>query len=225
MQPICCSPKKKRNIREENRRRYNLDRCLWRTTRAIIDNTESVVGRMYRQWLDSGKVTIKLTAFNTDTPDDLEGMDALPNDPGYLMADTSCPAPFDDTPLFEPWGGEHSAKTYHVEFRGQTHPVTVRYSLAKPEARNAPNAGATPYGKHAKNNVGVSVVRAGRELELDQGLVIQYDPRERWWGVEIDFPPALDDLFGVTNNKQSARNFAANEVARSSSPRPTSTFS
>ena len=51
-------------------------------------------------------------------------------------------------------------------------------------------------------------MRAERELELDQSLVIQYDPRERWWGVEVDFSPALDDLFGVTNNKQSARNFA-----------------
>ena len=71
-----------------------------------------------------------------------------------------------------------------------------------------PNAGATPYGKHAKGNVGVSIMRAERELELDQSLLIQYDPRERWWGVEIDFSPALDDLFGVTNNKQSARNFA-----------------
>ncbi len=186
----------------------NLDRCLWRTTSAIIDNTELVVGRMYRKWLDAGLVTIHLTAFNYDAPEDVEGMDALPNDPGYRMAVTSCPDPFGDTPLFDPWGGEHSERVYQVEFRGATHPVTVRYSLAKPEARNAPNAGATPYGKHAKNNVGVSVVRAGRELELDQGLVIQYDPRERWWGVEVDFPPALDDLFGVTNNKQSARNFA-----------------
>jgi hypothetical protein len=54
----------------------------------------------------------------------------------------------------------------------------------------------------------VSVVRAGRELDLDQSLVIKYDPTERWWGIEIEFPPSLDDLFGVTNNKQSARNFA-----------------
>ncbi|MDB9321128.1 hypothetical protein PN483_13050 [Nodularia spumigena CS-591/04] len=51
-------------------------------------------------------------------------------------------------------------------------------------------------------------MRAGRELELDQNLVNNYDPTERWWGIEVDFPPSLDDIFGVTNNKQSARNFA-----------------
>jgi hypothetical protein len=43
---------------------------------------------------------------------------------------------------------------------------------------------------------------------MDQSLVNGYDPRERWWGVEVDFPPALDELFGVTNNKQAARNFS-----------------
>ena len=52
-------------------------------------------------------------------------------------------------------------------------------------------------------------VWAMQELDLDQTMVIQYESRERWWGVEVNFPPALDDLFGVTNNKQSARNFTA----------------
>src|SRR5262249_39582997 len=73
-------------------------------------------------------------------------------------------------------------------------------------------AGSRPHGLHARRNVGVSVVRAGRELELDQGWTSSYDPRERWWGVEVSFEPGLDDLFGVSNNKQFARNFA--EAAR-----------
>jgi hypothetical protein len=90
--------------------------------------------------------------------------------------------------------------------------VTVRFSYAKDEARTGHNSGDTTYGRHAKENIGVSIVRAGRELELDQGFVIQYETTERWWGVEVDFPPALDDLFGVSNNKQSARHFA--ELAR-----------
>lgn len=84
----------------------------------------------------------------------------------------------------------------------------MRFSLAKEEARATNNAGGLPHGRHAARNVGVSIVRADRELDLDQNYVIQYDPRERWWGIEVDFPPALDDLFGVTNNKQSARTFA-----------------
>src|SRR5262249_8688805 len=51
------------------------------------------------------------------------------------------------------------------------------------------------------------VVRAGRELELNNTFDNTYDPRERWWGVEVSFEPALDDVFGVTNNKQTATAF------------------
>ncbi len=47
---------------------------------------------------------------------------------------------------------------------------------------------------------------------LDQGWCIGYDPRERWWGAEVEFPPSLDEIFGVTNNKQAATHFS--ELAR-----------
>ena len=64
------------------------------------------------------------------------------------------------------------------------------------------------YRKHAQKNIGVSVVRAGRELMLDPAWCIGYDPRERWWGAEVEFPRALDEVFGVTNKKQAATHFA-----------------
>lgn len=51
-------------------------------------------------------------------------------------------------------------------------------------------------------------MRANRELDLDASWSDPAEVRDRWWGVEVSFPPALDDLFGVTNNKQSARNFS-----------------
>jgi hypothetical protein len=44
-------------------------------------------------------------------------------------------------------------------------------------------------------------------LELNRTFENPYDPRERWWGIEVSFPPALDAVFGVTNNKQSATEF------------------
>ena len=43
---------------------------------------------------------------------------------------------------------------------------------------------------------------------LDHGWCIGYDPRERWWGAEVAFPPQLDEVFGVTNNKQAATHLA-----------------
>lgn len=187
-----------------------IDRCIWKTGSAIIDNSELIVGRMYRKFLESKRVEIRMLAFDWDNPGtEIVQKYALPNDPGYLIAETSCPPPFDKTPMFQPWEGEDSFEwTCPIEFRDKTHEVVVRFSYAKEEARAGQNPGSTPHGQHAAKNLGISVVRAGRELELDQTLVIKYDPTERWWGIEVEFPPSLDDLFGVTNNKQSARNFA-----------------
>ena len=186
-----------------------LDRLMWSKANTLIENSESLIGAMYRKFLDEGTLKIRLAAFLID---DLETFTidklTLPNDPCYLMAKTTCPAPFNEKPMFNPFGDEFYERKYLINFQGETHEVSVRFSIAKDEARANDNAGSTPFGKHASKNIGVSIVRAGRELDLDQSLVIKYDPRERWWGVEIEFPPALDELMGVTNNKQSARNFA-----------------
>ncbi|MXZ93164.1 MAG: hypothetical protein F4Z11_01475 [Cenarchaeum sp. SB0666_bin_15] len=70
-------------------------------------------------------------------------------------------------------------------------------------------AGNLPHGKHAQTNLGVSLLRGGRELNMDQNLIQTYNPLERWWGAEIEFPPALDEFFGINNNKQDATNFTA----------------
>lgn len=191
----------------------NIDRCLWRTGSAIIDNSEFLIGRMYRKFLAQEKLGIRMLAFDLDDFSNIiTEKSALPNDPLYLMENTSCPEPFKNQPMFQPWAGEEQYEaTFPINFRGQQHEVKVRFSYATEEARQVTpgqNPGSLPHGQHAAKNIGISIVRADRELDLDQSLVIKYDPTERWWGIEVDFPPALDDLFGVTNNKQSARNFA-----------------
>lgn len=189
-----------------------LDRVIWKTGRSIIENSEFLVGRMYRRFLADGSVKIRMLAFDLD---DL-GRDwvekfAVANDPLYLMERTSCPPPFDNTPMFEPWG---EPTTLEIRYKGEVHPVRVTFSVARKEARENPQAGNLPHGRHAAKNVGISIIRAGRELDLEQSWVIQYDPRERWWGVEVEFPPALDEVFGVSNNKQFARNFHEIDVDR-----------
>ncbi|MDA8041572.1 MAG: hypothetical protein MPJ22_04015, partial [Pirellulales bacterium] len=90
--------------------------------------------------------------------------------------------------------------------------VVVRASLARYETveriGGSGDRGHTKYGKRAAENIGVSIVREGRELDLDKAWASSYDPTDRWWGVEVSFPSALDEVFGVTNNKQSAANFS-----------------
>jgi len=191
-----------------------LDRVAWVTARALFDNSNFLVGRIYRRFIHRGQATISFVAFLDDRPNDHHiAYDATVNDPLYLMAPSSTPEPYNDEPMFEPWPDEaHSSQTFTVELDGddgvpKQHEVVLRFSVAKLSARSGRNSGNTNYGRDAARNQGISLMRADRELELDQSLVDASDTRERWWGIEVNFPPALDELFGVTNNKQSARNF------------------
>ena len=155
-----------------------------------------------------------------DMTDVQEGdiVEVRPNDPLYLMTGTSCPETFGPGPMFTELEG--SPFVVPVSYQGQSHDVRVRASYARshvrdsaaPEALWPPewfgkDAGHTPWGKHAGHNIGVSLVRAHREIQLDDSWVSGDDPRERWWTVEVDFPTALDEVFGVTNNKQNTRTF------------------
>ena len=188
-----------------------LDRCTWMTARSIIRNSELVVGRMYRKFIDSGQVAIKMATFVEGNAQAESEDYSLANDPGYLMPNTSTPEPYHDRAMFEKYGEQWEIRP-RISFNGEQHEVAIRFTVASEEARKpSPSgspAGRQPHGVHAGRNVGVSVMRAGRELELVQSWNISYDPRERWWGVEVEFPPSLDEVFGVTNNKQTARYFA-----------------
>ncbi|ARK23160.1 hypothetical protein SporoP32a_11320 [Sporosarcina ureae] len=184
----------------------NLDRMMWTKGQTLVSHSELLIGRMYRKFLQNEVLQINFTIFN-DSRSTKEETFALPNDPLYLMENTSCPEPYDKVPMFEPYMGfENYEKVFEIPYQDEIHKVYVRLAHAKKEAREGHNAGLRPYGKHASKNLGVSILRAGRELELDVSLVNKTEPTERWWGVEIEFPPSLDELMGVSNNKQSARN-------------------
>ena len=141
-----------------------------------------------------------------------------PNDPLYLMAGTSCPEQFGTGPMFTELAG--SPFLVPVIYQDQRHEVRVRASYARAHVRNSldpdaawpeewigKDAGHAPWGKHADQNMGISLMRAHREIQLDDSWVSGDDPRERWWTVEVDFPTEIDEVFGVTNNKQGTVTF------------------
>ncbi len=182
-------------------------RLVWKTSRTILKKTETLVGRMYRKFISKGKVGIRLVEVADGEISSDEK--ARVNDPLYLMSPSSTPGIFGSKPMFQRWG-ECRELDFDIEYEGETHKVWVRMSWARPETipEGGTDRGGQEYGRHAAKNIGVSVVRGGRELELDDNWAIGYDPRERWWGVEVEFPPALDEVFGVTNNKQDATVFS-----------------
>lgn len=181
-------------------------RLTWRGAEATLRNTEAIIGRMYRKFINDGRVAIHLVR-DEDGGSSTRRL-AVVNDPLYLMPNSSTPEPFDKEPMFQPWG--ESDEKFLIGYDGKQHEVVVRCSFAKPETvpTDGLNRGDKPYGKHAMKNLGLSIVREGRELDLDASWTNSYDPTERWWGVEVEFPATLDEIFGVTNNKQSATIFS-----------------
>lgn len=189
----------------------NLERLKWKRHKAFFSNTEFIVGRIYRYFINDGSVKIRLAAYCDGSIEFNETV--KPNDPLYLMEDTSTPEPFNLKPAFEPFG-DTGKYNIDVEYAGETHSVELKVSIAPADYRNLfkeldtkASAGFTPFGRHANKNQGVSVVRANRELEINNTFDIAYNTRERWWGIEVSFSPALDEVFGVTNNKQAATAF------------------
>ena len=193
----------------------DLGRLTWKSAKATLDNIERIVGRVYRRFIMDESVVIRLVAMEHDSSDEPSyDKKAVFDDPLYLTASPAMPQPFNHQPMFESVFDEE----HEIVHNDEMHKVVVRYSIASRDTITEAGTqyrGSTKYGNHARGNIGVSVMRAGREIMLDQGWCIGYDPRERWWGCEVEFPPALDEIFGVTNNKQAATHFSELAVIES----------
>ncbi|MBE8232412.1 MAG: ATP-binding protein [Endozoicomonadaceae bacterium] len=194
----------------------NLDRINWKTSKSIYTHSERLVGRMYRHFIQENKCQILFKSYVKNISISLDIEETFKaNDPLYLLKGTSLPllpTPYENSCLFKLF-----EKPQEIEIdlaNGKSSIVTITYSYVDKECHSSiralPNikteVGGTEWGKHCADNVGVSIVRAKRELELTK-ILNNGKPQERWWGVEVAFGPSLDEFFGVTNNKQAAVNF------------------
>lgn len=190
-----------------------VDRVNWKKGKTIYEHSEDLIGRMYRNWIhpdrDKPNVSISLSIYHEDKQKATDSWEFKPNDPLYLMDNTNVELPEGvPDPMFKSVG-ERTIR-YEVTQRDGTttnEEVMIRSSICKPDARRRVDgqpAGAASHGKHAKENTGLSILREGRELLLDGNWASDNDPRDRWWGVEINFGRQMDEIFGVTNNKQGA---------------------
>lgn len=217
----------------------DLDRVEWSRVSTTFKHTENLLGRIYRRFLAKKSERLhpddtrgdeigprrSITLIPIDDEDGIievradDIVNVRPNDPLYLMSDTSCHEDFGSGPMFMELP-QLSPTTVPVTHGGKSHHVRIRASYARPHVRDSAqpeatwpdrwkgqDAGNAPWGKHAAQNSGVSLMRAHREIQLDDSWVSHDDTRERWWTVEVDFPTALDEVFGVTNNKQGTMTF------------------
>ena len=192
--------------------KLDFERLTWKRAERTLQHTETIAGRIYRRFIESDRLAIRLLAQEQGVPHLLVDRQARVNDPLYLTSLASLPAPFDEQPMFERlWDEEHK-----VEFQGKTHTVRTRYSLAKADTvalagtRNPRRYSIweTRCGQYGR-------VRATRRVAKSCWTTVGVSattPEERWWGAEVEFQPGLDEVFGVTNNKQAATHFS--ELAR-----------
>ena len=180
-------------------------------SKTIFDQLEEEVGRIYRRYLYEDELTIRMASFRQDESGPQIDREVRPNDPMYLMKDSSTPEPWDETPMFKPYTGKELTLTVG----GREESVEVVYSIVKQEAlgeRKGVLPGNTNYGKHARKNMGISVVRENREILVENFFNTEGGggslPQNRWWGCEVRFGSGCDDLFGVDHNKQMVSYFS-----------------
>ena len=180
-------------------------------SRTIFDQVEEEVGRIYRRYLYEDELTIRMGSFRQGESGPQIDRVVRPNDPLYLMEDTSTPEPWGTTPMFKPF----TTKEFTLDVDGREESVEVVYSIVKQEAlgeRKGVLPGNTNYGKHARKNMGISVVRENREILLEHFFNTEGGggslPQNRWWGCEVRFGSGCDDLFGIDHNKQMVTYFS-----------------
>lgn len=185
------------------------DRLDLRRTNTLVKRMEASFCRIYRHFLDDDntygrKRDIRILIVKPDA-DKVEIVKLLPNDPLYLMTPHNLPG-FENEATNEAYGEVQKIPVKYGN-KGKKSVVEVRYSIIRPEiARWTRNSDTASVVDHYKTNTGISFVRAGREIDF--GSFGYFNPQElpeRYWGCEIRFEPELDELFGVTNNKQAVR--------------------
>lgn len=196
-----------------------LDRLSWKTGQSIYRHCENLVGRMYRNFISNDNIKIESRTYRKSGDEQLDEEKVYPfkaNDPMYLQKKTSLPelpGSYKNEAFFELMDQEVISVEYIAEDGSfKRDDVTITTSMVKKSIANkilkeaTCRLGATDWGRHCSKNIGVSIVRANRELVLRDSFLTSAlrEAKGRFIGIEVAFPPTLDDVFGVTNNKQDA---------------------
>jgi hypothetical protein len=198
----------------------DLQKTSPKKTKTLAEHINTDFCRIYRHFLDDDddlgeKRNIKIVTIdgNNGNYKIINEETLLANDPLYRLTPNNNPGDKDgnasNVPAFKNLQiySEWSHDKIVIEGVHGKATIEITCSVAKPEIQAL--GGGSEIGQHAMKNQGISFVRSGREIEFGSfGYVNSYDTRERWWGVEVRFPPALDEIFGVTSNKQNVRSIA-----------------
>ena len=150
----------------------DLDRVSWKRAATTFRHTEALIGRLYRRFL--GKPSDRVHAEDSRnhaigpvrrivcipvedrdgnvTIKDTDIVSVRPNDPLYLMSETSCPEEFGPGPMFQ----ELETSPFEIPFvyNGRTYKVRVRASHARRHVRDSAHPDAAWPEKWAGGDAG-----------------------------------------------------------------------
>jgi hypothetical protein len=178
------------------------DRLDIKRTKTLFTHIEKDLCRIYRHYLDDDDTLgkkVKITLKGRGVQETDQCLKA--NDPLYLLKPNNVPG-YENIATNIAHGEPIKISIEYAE--GKTSIIEMRFSVALPGTQKL--GGSSDVGQHYRKNVGISFVRQGREIDFGVFKFFrETEERERWWGCEVRFDPVLDELFGVTNNKQSIR--------------------
>jgi len=177
-----------------------LDRLIWKRTKTISRHLLEHFGLIFRNYLRTTTLLVQDDVVRPVDPLFL-APDGLHYNIDEERAEALSPAKFD---VKDP-------ATKKVVGR-----VRVRYSSMPPSFARVPEdklktKGGKTNGRFPvlDENNGIIVLRAGRQIDVvrtkrDKELALEFfvNNDDRYWGVEIDFDPSLDDEFSITTSKQ-----------------------
>lgn len=164
------------------------DRLLNRKLGPLTRKLRAELGRLFRYQLWAGKtITVNGEA--------VEAFDPLFVGKGANLRGAMPVGPEMTYEIELPPGSPRKSSTVRVTFTEL--PVRHWHTLSNAEKNE----------RGIAKNAGVSIVRAGREI--DRGWFFMGQKRKEnyddWWRCEVRFQPDLDELFGVTHTKQEIR--------------------
>ncbi|PIV51756.1 MAG: hypothetical protein COS19_00270 [Flavobacteriaceae bacterium CG02_land_8_20_14_3_00_34_13] len=194
------------------------DRLILRRANKLVPHIEWPLGRIFRYYINEKKVQIKIRVFQSSGNSISESF-ALATpikavDPLFLMTNNQLKIPFDNQATNTPWqdgeylfpdpNGDKENKALYELIQDS---IKIKFSIAKSETKRL--GGDSELGKIYREFIGISVLRAGREIKLDDfGFIGELgDPLNRWWKVELSFEPNFDSFFGLDNTKQNVHAF------------------
>ena len=169
---------------------HNLDRVKIINWNLMAKRLAHRLGQVFRYFLWEGR-TVRVN-----------GCEAVPHDPLFLSHATRTP-----WVTAEQYGETLEYQIVVGETVGARAPSVIQVRFSELPIRTLSSLSNHDKRLHGiSNGAGVSVVRAGREI--DYGWYLMDKRRENyddWWRCEIRFCPDLDEMFGVTHIKQGIR--------------------